>query len=199
MTATETNPGDPNAENRPAWLQLLDDNLARFSETNAEVDFDHHLARATKKYLLCDDADAAVKFARLFDDMYAAVYEPKFNGYNQTKKGWTGYLIGFYDNLLHTAVAMRYDDPLQDKVIQLLVELRKLPPHADKIFVVSPFHNSQENPVRDANKLHTAPQQPEFAWLDCEIWVRDPLFPWQLLKSEPIERKSPLTTLVAVL
>jgi hypothetical protein len=33
---------------------------------------------------------------------------------------------------------MRYDDPKQDKIIQLLVELRKLPPHVARIFVVSP-------------------------------------------------------------
>jgi hypothetical protein len=137
MASANKKPEGAGAAAKPAWLEVLDDNLSRFSEPNAEVDFDYILGGVIKEYLLCDDTDAPAVFARRFDTLYETVYEPKFNGYNQQKKGWTGYLITFYENLFEAATAIRYHDPLQDKVIQLLVELRKLPTHTVKIFVVS--------------------------------------------------------------
>ncbi len=86
---------------------------------------------------MCEDPDAAATSARRVDELYGTVFEPKFNGHVGTHKGWTGFLRTFYENLFYVAMEMRYDDPLQDKVIQLLVELRKLPTHHVRVFVVS--------------------------------------------------------------
>jgi hypothetical protein len=122
----------------PAWLQPLEETIDAGS-ADGPWGLDYILSSMLKEYLLCDHDDAAPTFARRFDDLYGAVYVPRFNGYNGQQKGWTGYLIAFYETLFTSAVAMQYDDPKQDKVIQLLAELRKLPVHPARIYVVSPF------------------------------------------------------------
>jgi hypothetical protein len=121
------------ADSKPAWLAELDETLA----TEAPDDFSRMLAGLIRGYLLCADDDAAATFALQFDDLYGRVYEPCFNGYRGQKKGWTGFLHAFYSELFWTSKKIRYDDPNQDKVIQLLSELRKLLPRAVKVFVVS--------------------------------------------------------------
>jgi hypothetical protein len=131
---------DTVSQAKPEWLKLLDEYLFLEESSQAlpiDESFDRILASMVKEYLLCDDVDAASTFAQRFDALYGAVYEPRFNGYNKTHKGWTGFLIAFYRMLLGAAAELRYDDPKQDKVVQLLVELRRLPSRAVKIFVVS--------------------------------------------------------------
>ncbi|KAH6631313.1 hypothetical protein F5144DRAFT_489466 [Chaetomium tenue] len=145
---------------RPGWMPLLDDMV--LIRGKPEEDFESMLATIYKEYLLSDDDNASATFARRFDDLYGDVYEPKFNGFNGKKRGWTGYLDVFYETVFSVAVAMDYDEPKQIKIIQLLSELRKLPTRAVKIFV-----------------------QGEFAWIDSEIWTRDPLFPWALREHDP--------------
>ncbi|KAK4148435.1 hypothetical protein C8A00DRAFT_19732, partial [Chaetomidium leptoderma] len=167
MTTNTTQEGaGATAVAEPRWLQHLNENFGTSGDSNSHAEetksFEGIIAAMIKEYLPCDDLDAAETFARRFDDLYEAVYKPRFNGCNGTKKGWTGYLITFYQTLFSTAVEMQYDDPTQDKVIQLLTELRRLPPHTVKIFV-----------------------QPEFEWVDSKIWTRDPLLPWQLVSFEP--------------
>ncbi len=123
---------------KPLWMQRLDEELERFPDsTSPNVDFGYILDCMIRDYLFCDEPDAAATFARRFDDLYATVYEPRFNGYNRKHKGWTGYLLAFYEGWFYLTETMRYDDPMQDKVVQLFVELGKLPPHRVKIFVVS--------------------------------------------------------------
>lgn len=126
-------------QQKPKWLQLLDEGLDGVAGDDEAVSQDLVLILTSmvRELLLSDDSNAPATFARRFDDLYGTVYEPKFNGYRRTKKGWTGYLLIFYDILLGAATVARYDDPTQDKLIQLLVELGKLPPHAVKVFVVS--------------------------------------------------------------
>ncbi len=139
---------EPAAAPKPAWVQFLEEELDGFRDdlstdeeedfaSGKEEDFAFILMTLIGEYMFCEDPDAPVTFARRFDDLYAAVYEPRFNGYNGTHKGWTGYLKAFYESLFSLAMEIRYDDPLQEKVIQLLVELRKLPTHRVKVFVVS--------------------------------------------------------------
>ncbi|KAK3290519.1 uncharacterized protein B0H64DRAFT_412709 [Chaetomium fimeti] len=140
------------------WLPVVDDLI----RGGPEGDFESIVATILKEYLLSDDDDAPATFARRFDDLYSEVYEPRFNGFNGTKKGWTGYLEVFYETVFAVAVGMEYDDPKQVKVIQLFSELRKLPTHVVKIFV-----------------------QPEFEWIDSEIWTRDPLVSWKLFEADP--------------
>ncbi|KAK4034498.1 hypothetical protein C8A01DRAFT_18713 [Parachaetomium inaequale] len=160
-TQPETRRTNSFGELEPGWEPMLDDWLR---PQDPEHQIGPILAGVLHEYLLSDDAiaDAAAAAARRFDDLYSTVYEPRFNGYRKTHKGWTGYLIVFYELLFSVAVEMHYDDPKQDKIIQLLAELRKLPPHAVRIFV-----------------------QPEFEWVDSEIWTRDPLLPWELVSLEP--------------
>lgn len=134
--ATDSRPEspDPNDQLRPGWLPLLND-LAR-RRGKIEENFLSVIGTLFREYLLSDDDDAPATFAQRFDGLYGEVYEPKFNGYNGEKRGWTGYLLVFYSMVFSLAVAMDYDDPKQIKIIQLLSELRKLPTHAVKIFVV---------------------------------------------------------------
>ncbi len=123
---------------KPLWLQRLDEAQEEFPDPPPPgVGFGFILDSMIRDYLLCDEQDAAATFARRFDDLYATVYEPRFNGYNRRHKGWTGYLLAFYESWFSLTETMRYDDPTQDKVVQLFVELGKLPPHRAKIFVVS--------------------------------------------------------------
>jgi hypothetical protein len=142
----------------PAWVQLLAQELEEWrpDPSSGKEEFTYIVTSLIKEYLFCEDLDAAAKFAHRFDDLYATVYEPTFNGYNKTHKGWTGYLCAFYESLFPLAMAMRYDDPLQDKVIDLFVELRKLPTHRVKIFVVSSGPNRETrcrltDPMVDSN------------------------------------------------
>lgn len=128
---------DEFGEIKPGWQPVLDDRLRTCSDPNSEHHLEFIIASLLKEYLLSDDDGTAAAFARRFDDLYYTVYEPKYNGYGGEKKGWTGYLIAFYDTVCETAVQVRYDDPKQDKLVGLLVELGKLPPRAVKIFVVS--------------------------------------------------------------
>jgi hypothetical protein len=136
--ASDARPESPDIQDqlRPGWLPVLND-LAR-RRGNIEEDFESVIATLFRDYLLSDDDDndAPATFAQRFDNLYGEVYEPKFNGYNGKKKGWTGYLLVFYETVFSVALAMDYDEPKQIKVIQLLSELRKLPTHAVKIFVV---------------------------------------------------------------
>ncbi|KAK3897545.1 hypothetical protein C8A05DRAFT_19710 [Staphylotrichum tortipilum] len=148
-------------EPKLAWLTELDDTLATQAP---EDEFSRILAGLIKEYLLCDDDGVAATFATRFDDLYAAVYEPRFNGYSGEKKGWTGFLHAFYAELFRVSGKIQYDDPQQGKVIQLLRALRKLPPRAVKLFV-----------------------QSELGWLDAEVWRRDPLLPSALLINMPRE------------
>ncbi|KAK3327052.1 hypothetical protein B0T19DRAFT_151298 [Cercophora scortea] len=145
----------PDAE-EPEWLKLL--------QEHADFD-DQHITCIIEtiliQYLLSSDADATTTTAGKYDALYGEVYEPKFNGYAGTKKGWSGYLSLFYGTLFRIVDLIPYDDPTQDKIVQLVVELKKLPPHACKIW----------------NKA-------EFEWVDSLVWAREPILAWELLKQE---------------
>ncbi|KAL2147923.1 hypothetical protein VTI28DRAFT_3401 [Corynascus sepedonium] len=155
---------DEFGEIKPGWQPVLDDRLRTCSDPNSEHHLEFIIASLLKEYLLSDDDGTAAAFARRFDDLYYTVYEPKYNGYGGEKKGWTGYLIAFYDTVCETAVQVRYDDPKQDKLVGLLVELGKLPPRAVKIFV-----------------------QSNFEWVDSEVWRHHLLLPEQLSVLDPGE------------
>ena len=125
---------------KPAWLEELDETL---QSTSPAYEFPRAIAGLIKEYLHCDDENASATFAQRVDDLYDGIYLPKFDGYRHKKKGWTSFLIVFYDILFGVGLRIPYDDARQDKVIQLLCELRKLPARSVKIFVVStrrPLH-----------------------------------------------------------
>jgi hypothetical protein len=128
---------------KPAWLEALDERLRVYAPHSASSppDLEYVLSAKIKEYLLCEDDDAAARFARHFDNFDFSVYKPKVN---RQAKGWTGYLELFYEIIVDVAVEARYDDPVQDKIIQLLLELRKLPPRTVKLWVVSTDPNALE-------------------------------------------------------
>ncbi|KAK4245011.1 hypothetical protein C7999DRAFT_34623 [Corynascus novoguineensis] len=151
-------------ELKPGWRPLLDDKLRVYSDPDSEHHFDCILASLIKEFLLWDDDGAATVFAQRFDDLYSTVYEPRFNGYRGRKKGWTGYLLVFYQTLCQTAVQIRYDDPKQERLVRLLVELGKLPSRSVKVFV-----------------------QSAFGCVDTKVWSSHLLLPYELRVADPGE------------
>ncbi|KAL2147924.1 hypothetical protein VTI28DRAFT_3402 [Corynascus sepedonium] len=150
-------------ELKPGWQPLLDDIIHVYSDPNSEHHIKYIIVSLIKEYLLSNDDSAATTFARRFDDLYGTVYEPKYNGY-RGKKGWTGYLLIFYQTLCRTAVQIRYDDPKQERLVRLLVELGKLPSRSVKVFV-----------------------QSAFGWVDTKVWSSHLLLPHELRVAEPGE------------
>jgi hypothetical protein len=159
-TDTDCQQADADHQSKPGWLKYLDENYSPLQEGSPvptdvgsrDLQFDCILAAMVKEYLLCDDTNAPATFAKRFDGLYGSVYEPRYNGY-QKRKGWTGFLLAFYQVVFGIARILRYDDPKQDKIIQLLVELRKLPTRAVKIFVVSAARPTLFCPYHWANHL----------------------------------------------
>ncbi|KAL2166563.1 hypothetical protein VTG60DRAFT_2510 [Thermothelomyces hinnuleus] len=148
---------------KPGWQPVLDD-ILRTCNPESDHHIEYLIASLIKEYLLSNDHGAAAVFARRFDEIYGTVYKPKFDGYRRSKKGWTGYLTIFYELLFRTAVQIQYDDPKQEKVIELLVELGKLPSRPAKIFVSS-----------------------EFEWVDSRVWSSYPLLSEELSGLDPGE------------
>ncbi|KAL2173716.1 uncharacterized protein P884DRAFT_210941 [Thermothelomyces heterothallicus CBS 202.75] len=141
-------------EIKPGWQPVLDD-ILRTCNPESDDHIEYLIASLIKEYLLSNDDGAAAVFARRFDELYGTVYKPKFDGYRRSKKGWTGYLTIFYELLFRTAVQIQYDDPKQEKVIELLVELGKLPSRPAKIFE-------------------------SFEWVDSQVWSSYPLLQREL-------------------
>ena len=140
--STDTKPetADALTQPEPAWLSLLNETIGEsvLSLDDRKEDLDYIIGAMVREYLVCEDDNARETFARRFDEFYDVVYVPKFNGYGKRKKGWTGYLEAFYDILLPVAMEIPYNDPKQNKVVQLFLELRKLPIRVVKVFIVSP-------------------------------------------------------------
>lgn len=111
-----------------------------------EDDIVFKIAGMLKEYLLPEpcgyDASSgptATEMALQFDNLYEDVYVPYFDGFRKTHKGWTGYLRLFYSELFTAAFVVPYDDPAQQKVVELLEALRHLPGRTAKVFLVRSF------------------------------------------------------------
>ncbi|KAK0739425.1 hypothetical protein B0T21DRAFT_346739 [Apiosordaria backusii] len=154
-----TAPASQNPE--PLWVMRIEKDF--FSEDN-QTEYENTIVPAIVQllmsYLLSEDENAAAATAHKFDSMYEDLYLLKYNGSGGRKKGWTGYLSFFYETVLHVSRYISYDDPLQDKIVQLLLELRKLPPHSAKIFA-------------------------DWEWVDSTVWHCDPQFIDQFSDANP--------------
>ncbi|EXF85718.1 hypothetical protein CFIO01_09715 [Colletotrichum fioriniae PJ7] len=53
--------------------------------------------------------------------------DPLNKPYRLADKGWRMYLLGLYDTLLEQAWLLRYDDPRQDCLVHLMIDLQNLP------------------------------------------------------------------------
>ncbi|KAK0666411.1 hypothetical protein QBC41DRAFT_150436 [Cercophora samala] len=142
----------------PLWITIIKENKYLHDDSSYENTIAPHIAQLFQEYLLSDDESSTAATALKFDSMYEDLYLPNYNGRgNGRKKGWTGYLSYFYETVFVIAKHIPYNDPLQDKVIQLLLELKKLPSRATKI-------GSYEG----------------WEWIDSTVWQCDPQFIGQL-------------------
>lgn len=86
----------------------------------------------------CDGPEAAREAARRIDADYRDVYlpsDPLLKG--QDDKGMAPFLSYLYELVQSVATFIDWDDARQDALVQLVGELRKLPPRAVRIYDVS--------------------------------------------------------------
>ena len=98
---------------------------------------ENFLAKMLKDFLLSDGDSTATDTARLIDNFYGQVYLPsdplmKF----EDGQGIETFLVGFYELIFALARFIPYNSSDQDKVVQLMLELRKLPPKQLRIWEV---------------------------------------------------------------
>lgn len=120
------------SDNKSSWLTWIGDEIAQC----AKHDEDDHIPRILKDLLLdkIDPGQAAQKL----DDYYWNTYLPSDPLMKYTEdKGAPTYLTSVYEYICDTARQLPYNDCLQDKMVQVIVELRKLPPKPFKIWGVS--------------------------------------------------------------
>ncbi|KAK4202021.1 hypothetical protein QBC40DRAFT_277246 [Triangularia verruculosa] len=143
----------------PLWVTIIKENKYLNEDSDYENTIAPDIAELFKSYLLSEDHNAAAATAIKFDSMYEEVYVPKYNGCGESgrKKWWTGYLSYFYEAVFVITKHISYDDPLQDKVVHLLLELKKLPSRSAKIGSYRGWE-----------------------WIDSVVWQCDPQFTGQL-------------------
>ena len=96
------------------------------------------LANTIKDLLVSEDGKAARNAAIAVDSYYANEFlasDPLLRF--QEDKGMGIFLNTIYDIVLELALIIPYDDQSQDSLVNLLVELRKLPAKSYKIWNVS--------------------------------------------------------------
>ena len=121
------------------WMEYLDGEMA----TTEADPVTHCLAQIIRDTLLSTDESRAAGAAHRIDAYYQDEYLPsdpflKFSD----DKGMAGFLNSLYGLVFDVARLIPYRDALQDTLIQVIVELRKLPPKPCKIWDVrySPLH-----------------------------------------------------------
>jgi hypothetical protein len=118
---------------REPWVVYLDDEIEESGEDSSEDD----LSKIMKRLLLSTSENAAADAAREFDEYYSQQFLPsdplmKFSD----DKGMGAYLWGLYQLIFDMGRLVPYNDTKQTNLVQLIVELRKLPPKTFKIWNV---------------------------------------------------------------
>jgi hypothetical protein len=118
---------------REPWIVYHDEDIEESGEEPSEDD----LAEIMKRLLLSTSENAAAEAARGFDQYYSQHFLPsdplmKFSD----DKGMETYLWGLYQLIFDMGRLISYKDTKQTNLVQLLVELRKLPPKTFKIWGV---------------------------------------------------------------
>ncbi|ROW11478.1 hypothetical protein VMCG_01147 [Cytospora schulzeri] len=125
---------DDNAATNELWRVELAREMSEDVADGVAVQFPSILLDLLTKWPV-DGVEAAREAARRIDADYRDVYlpsDPLLRG--QEDKGMAGYLSHLYGLVMSVATFIDCDDPLQDALVQLLVELRKLPPTVYKIW-----------------------------------------------------------------
>lgn len=121
-----------NVSNEP-WTAQFDKELNDWTAEGVENAF----AVVLKDFLLSDGDPTAAETAHEIDDLYTQEYLPsdpllKFSD----DQGMEGFLGDFYQIFFTLARLIPYDNSKQDRLIQVILELRKLPPKQFKIWKV---------------------------------------------------------------
>lgn len=126
MASTKA-PGTEQSE----WLTYLDDEIAS-DESGIAGD----MAREIRTLLLPDGdtavRDTALRIDALYDKHLTS--DPLLKSHED--KGMEGFLGSLYVLIFELALFLPYKDDTQDTLVQLLLELRKLPPKTFKIWGV---------------------------------------------------------------
>lgn len=122
-----------NAGNEP-WTTSFEKEISDWGEETSE----YVLAHILKEFLLSDGDSTAAETASRIAGVYDEDYLPSdpLMKY-EDDKGMGGFLSDFYDVIFTLARLLPYHSSNQDKVVRVMVELRKLPPRPFKIWEVS--------------------------------------------------------------
>ncbi|KAL8722778.1 MAG: hypothetical protein Q9225_000789 [Loekoesia sp. 1 TL-2023] len=136
--------GEKSNTNGGLWIARFDENIRRWGAKTCQ----HALGTMLKDSLLSDGDLAAANTVHQIDSFYQQEYltsDPllKF----KDDQGMERFLNGFFEAVFTLASLLPYADPNQGKLVNLLLELRKLPPRQLRIW----------------NE-------------DCLVWVREPIF-----------------------
>lgn len=123
---------DIGADKEP-WLMFLDQELAACEAEN----LDPGLFNILKDLLQVDSTITLAEGARLIDTYYWETFLPadplaKF----QEGKGMEAFLFHIHWAMADLAKHLHYDDSRQEMLMQVVSELRKLPPKTLKVFGV---------------------------------------------------------------
>lgn len=131
MTANEKE--KESAFSKEPWHAYLEEEIASCGEGTFECDLDNIM----KDFLMSTSDPAAPDTALRIDTYYWKIYLPsdplmKF----KEDKGIAGFLYYLYELVFDMARLVPYYDPKQDMLVQLILELRKLPAKTFKIWNV---------------------------------------------------------------
>ena len=121
------------------WLKWLEEDSKYFDEGSWQMDLYHILT----KFLQSENSDAVYAARQVhtnYSQLYVAQHEYVLSCLD---KGMDEYLSRFYDILFSTVRFIPYDDPKQEKVVQLLIELHNIPAQpfiVDNVSTLSIFH-----------------------------------------------------------
>ena len=115
------------------WITVFDDEITEWGEGT----FDHALGVTLKGYLLSDGDSAAADTARQIHIFYEQehLHSDPLMKY-EDDQGMGAFLSGFYEIVFTLARVIPYNNSNQEKLVWLLLELRKLPPRQFKIWKV---------------------------------------------------------------
>ncbi|KAJ3949107.1 uncharacterized protein N0V96_000219 [Colletotrichum fioriniae] len=103
-------------------------------------------------------------------------WDPLNKPYMRDDKGWPMYLDGVYGTVLRQSWLLRYDDPRQDCLVRLLIDLQNLPKkentayHNDPVFVSACEDNWNAKFASDRAEP-TEPEAKKDFILTCDEWV----------------------------
>ena len=124
---------DSSAIKKP-WLVWIEAKVRHYGEDTVEAS----LLEIVKKLLISDNEKAPTVAAHQIDEFYQKIFLPtdplmRF----EEDKGWTEFLNTLYTMIFDVVERVRWNDPKQDSLMNLITALRQLPPRPAKIYDVS--------------------------------------------------------------